>query len=554
MNIATLSARLRVGLKRAFAPRDLILRSNAQVRYLRVGVAAQIVAAPLFAAAAGAAGYAVWSYTQQDEQHRALVEELDQAQQDYIALLRDVGAFERSLAALPAEAADPNARAQAAMARETLRQRLYRHEAELTAAQAEKSALSQEMAAMRAQLSRDEVARAEMRAARETMSSRIAALTAERNSAQAEASAAAARIAALESETTILGSDNETLTGERDALTATLDQTRDALEAAAAMAEARALELESTIAARDALEDARDRLIADREDRVAERDRAQMRLDAAETRILDLEAVVAEGETVAAAATSARAAAETARDAANARALSADTRLAEMDAAHAELFAEFALRAEEHTAPMERAIAMTGVNVRRLVDQEAGARRAQGGPYLATARALDLSENVQKAATDAVDALARLEALRTMLRVLPLDAPMNQYRVTSSFGRRTDPVNGRQAMHYGLDLAGPMKTPIFATSPGKVTFAGWKGNYGRFVEIDHGRGVRTRYGHLHKILVRPGERVDYRDRIGLMGNSGRSTGPHLHYEVKVQGRPLNPQNFITAGRHVLKNR
>ncbi|MEM6490561.1 MAG: M23 family metallopeptidase, partial [Pseudomonadota bacterium] len=186
------------------------------------------------------------------------------------------------------------------------------------------------------------------------------------------------------------------------------------------------------------------------------------------------------------------------------------------------------------------------------VDNALGRRRAQGGPYFVAASQLGLSDAFETAATDAADAISRWEALRDVLRLLPLESPMDQYRVTSGFGRRTDPINGRPAMHYGLDLAHAMSAPILATSPGKVVFSGWKGNYGRFVEIDHGAGVRTRYGHLHKILVRRGETVDFRQKIGTLGNSGRSTGPHLHYEITVDGRPLNPQKFIAAGRYVLK--
>ena len=108
-------------------------------------------------------------------------------------------------------------------------------------------------------------------------------------------------------------------------------------------------------------------------------------------------------------------------------------------------------------------------------------------------------------------------------------------------------------MHYGLDLGGVKKSAVYATAPGKVAKAGHKGKYGRFVEIDHGEGFKTRYGHLLKVLVKRGQIIKYRQKLGLLGSTGRSTGPHLHYEVVHNGKSLNPWRFIKAGRYVYKN-
>ena len=124
--------------------------------------------------------------------------------------------------------------------------------------------------------------------------------------------------------------------------------------------------------------------------------------------------------------------------------------------------------------------------------------------------------------------------------------------MASSYGLRSDPFNNRKAMHYGVDLAGWGGAPVFATAPGKVIFAGRKGRYGKMVEIDHGYGIRTRYAHLQKVLVQRGEEVGHRHEIGLLGSTGRSTGPHVHYEVRFDGKPLNPDKFIKAGRYVFK--
>ncbi len=135
---------------------------------------------------------------------------------------------------------------------------------------------------------------------------------------------------------------------------------------------------------------------------------------------------------------------------------------------------------------------------------------------------------------------------------LPLVAPTRHYYVASRYGKRRDPINRRWAMHYGLDLAGVHRSPILATAPGIVVKAGWSGHYGRTVEIDHGLGIRTRYGHLRRITVKRGQKVGFRQKIGEMGNSGRSTGTHVHYEILVNGRPRNPEKFMEAGKHVLE--
>jgi murein DD-endopeptidase MepM/ murein hydrolase activator NlpD len=116
--------------------------------------------------------------------------------------------------------------------------------------------------------------------------------------------------------------------------------------------------------------------------------------------------------------------------------------------------------------------------------------------------------------------------------------------VTSDFGTRLDPWTAERKMHEGLDIATPHGQPVFTPSDGMVVFAGTEGGYGKVLVIDHGYGVKTRYGHLSETLVHLGDRVRRGDKIGLVGNTGRSTGPHLHYEVRVNGIPENPRKFI----------
>ncbi len=136
--------------------------------------------------------------------------------------------------------------------------------------------------------------------------------------------------------------------------------------------------------------------------------------------------------------------------------------------------------------------------------------------------------------------------------MLPLAAPLNAYEVNSRFGPRIDPVNNARSFHSGLDLGAPTGTEILAPAPGVVVFSGWFGGYGRFIEIDHGFGITTRYAHLRSLDVEKGDKVSFRQPIGTVGSSGRSTGPHLHYEVRLDDKTLDPDNFLEAGRHFFK--
>ena len=115
--------------------------------------------------------------------------------------------------------------------------------------------------------------------------------------------------------------------------------------------------------------------------------------------------------------------------------------------------------------------------------------------------------------------------------------------MASGFGWRVDPVYHIRRFHEGMDFSAPVGTDIYATGHGTVTFAGWRQGYGETVEIDHGFGYATRYAHCHKLFVRPGKKVKRGDVIALVGNTGKSTGPHCHYEVHYNGRPIDPRNF-----------
>jgi murein DD-endopeptidase MepM/ murein hydrolase activator NlpD len=148
--------------------------------------------------------------------------------------------------------------------------------------------------------------------------------------------------------------------------------------------------------------------------------------------------------------------------------------------------------------------------------------------------------------------LIHWQDLQKLLKSLPLIAPLDHYRLASGFGRRRDPINRKWGSHKGIDLAAKLRTPIMATAAGKVAFSGWKRRYGRMVEIDHGAGIKTRYGHLRRALVKRGQQVQLGDKVGQLGSSGRSTGPHVHYEIMINGEQVDPERFIKAGKDVFK--
>ncbi len=166
----------------------------------------------------------------------------------------------------------------------------------------------------------------------------------------------------------------------------------------------------------------------------------------------------------------------------------------------------------------------------------------QGGPYEAVAAGDDADPRFRQLFTSwrALDQLEATAASIPSARPIQLSA-----NFTSGYGVRSDPFRGSAAMHAGIDLAGPLGTPIYATADGVVGRSEWNsGGYGNLVELDHGQGIQTRYGHLSRRMVEPGQRVRRGQLIGLMGSTGRSTGSHLHYEVRIEGRAVNPIPFM----------
>ncbi|HTV30112.1 MAG TPA: M23 family metallopeptidase [Xanthobacteraceae bacterium] len=172
---------------------------------------------------------------------------------------------------------------------------------------------------------------------------------------------------------------------------------------------------------------------------------------------------------------------------------------------------------------------------------------ATGGPFVPV-KMPPASQSFARALTQANIARARAEDLANTLTFVPLRKPLTgELDMSSPFGVRVDPFVHEASMHTGMDFRGNIGDPIHATAAGKVVKAGWEGGYGQMVEIDHGEGLTSRYGHLSEIDVWVGQKVHVGDVVGRMGSTGRSTGPHLHYETRINGEAVNPEKFLAAG-------
>lgn len=176
-----------------------------------------------------------------------------------------------------------------------------------------------------------------------------------------------------------------------------------------------------------------------------------------------------------------------------------------------------------------------------------------GGPFIPAAMPKVPNSNLNISLASLNTRLDRWSELTALQNALPLGKPIKRIRVTSPFGAREDPFQGMPARHEAVDLRGFTGEPVYTRAPGKVVRAGMWGWYGNMVEIDHGMGLRTRYAHLDKIFVRKGETVRAGDRIGSVGSTGRSTGAHLHYEIRVRGYAVDPMNFIKAKKNVFQS-
>jgi murein DD-endopeptidase MepM/ murein hydrolase activator NlpD len=179
--------------------------------------------------------------------------------------------------------------------------------------------------------------------------------------------------------------------------------------------------------------------------------------------------------------------------------------------------------------------------------ESAAPRGGMGGPFVPLKLAADAGAFERQLYRINVTR-AQVDRLNRTLALVPYRKPViGEVEFTSGFGVRSDPFLGRPAMHTGLDFRAATGDPVRATANGKVVSSGWSGGYGRMVEVDHGNGLSTRYGHLSEINVRVGDAIRIGQVIGAVGSTGRSTGPHLHYETRIEGEAVDPQKFLRAG-------
>jgi murein DD-endopeptidase MepM/ murein hydrolase activator NlpD len=186
-----------------------------------------------------------------------------------------------------------------------------------------------------------------------------------------------------------------------------------------------------------------------------------------------------------------------------------------------------------------------GLDIGQL--EAATPRAAMGGPYVPVKISGDAGAFERQLSRINISR-AQVDRLNRTLALVPYRKPViGEVEFTSGFGVRSDPFLGRPAMHTGLDFRAAMGDPVRVTANGKVASSGWAGGYGRMVEVDHGNGLSTRYGHLSEINVKVGDVVKIGQVIGAVGSTGRSTGPHLHYETRIDGEAVDPQKFLRAG-------
>ena len=210
--------------------------------------------------------------------------------------------------------------------------------------------------------------------------------------------------------------------------------------------------------------------------------------------------------------------------------------------------------ADQRASDVENSLTRLGVNVENLIHRKSESR-GRGGPFVPLVTRTPADEEVNKDMADLLVRLDHWDEVKAVTAALPLAEPLHEeWEVNSPFGARFDPLNENAGVHEGMDMGAPYGTPIYATGEGHVKLAGPYDRYGLTVDVDHGNGFVTRYAHLSQIKVHAGQKVTRETVVGLLGNTGRTTGAHLHYEVRIDDVPRNPITYIAAGRDASKAR
>jgi murein DD-endopeptidase MepM/ murein hydrolase activator NlpD len=520
-------------LRVAFAPRELIVRNDGRVRYLRLSTRLQVVAVGAFGALViAAASTSIGMVVQQVSLHRQ-AQATRKADDAYTNLLTEVTGYfdqftnradaiqgdEASLLGLTRDESAARQRlggdttahfwqawtqnpSEREALRETLRQALQQKltsfDGDLKRIAERNQYLSSQFTAVQAKASRLDAARADVTADRDSIARKLAD--------QQDA--------------------NRNLAGQVADLTQTLGDVRGALRN----------ETDKSAALGNQV------------------DTLQQQLDATRADNADLAMQVDQDQRALATVIVQRNLLQTARTDMAGTIEDLNQRLAALQESQASFVSHLTERARQNLEDMEKTVQMTGLGVDQLLRLTSQPGAGEGGPFIpAPTDSRDANERkLLESVANLDDEVGRWEKLQVILRSLPLSAPVDHYYISSGFGERIDPFNGEGAIHEGLDMVDTVRAEVLATAPGKVVFAGWRGGYGRCVEIDHGLGITTVYAHLDSILVKEGDLVDYRQQIGKLGTSGRSSGPHVHYEVRFEGKALDPMGFLKAGRYVFK--
>ncbi len=526
---------LRKVLKDAFIPREVFFRSGDRFHHFRITVRVQRLAAAVGALAVGWTLFASGSFVVQRFVLSSKVVEIERQQLAYFDLLSEVGEYHDQFARITqgleenqeyllsvlesspggrrelAKAQDrlkesKTEHARVVVARDGLRTKMRRFENDLRQIASRNISLKTQVTKMRSLIDASQAERDQVAAARERLNQRLVAVERELAEAVSAKRDIDTQMAGLSERLGVTQTEKDGLAQAK----ARLEKNIAELQTERARESVRQEELKNRVATLDgALSKAIDKN-TDLNDR---RDYLERRVGGLEQRLIDL------------------------RDAGQS------------------VIGRLSKQTQLSLDMIEKTVEMTGLDTAALLKSSPDGALGQGGPFVPIENdpaAFGPSFQLEASVTTLDQQIDRWTALQDIVRSLPLTMPLSQYRVSSRYGKRRDPVNGRRAKHAGTDLAAPLGASVYATAPGKVVFTGWRGRYGRTIEIDHGYGIRTRYAHLRKMLVKIGQKVENREKIGLVGSSGRSTGPHVHYEVRFKGRAQNPMKFLKAGNHVFK--
>jgi murein DD-endopeptidase MepM/ murein hydrolase activator NlpD len=506
--------------------REILLRSDRSTRCLRISRRVQIVALGLWAVLGGWMSFASTSYFEINRILDTRTAALDQAHDAYRDLLNQMANHQVAVMAITRdlETKQKNLRRLLEL-NESLRQDLKVTESQLKQSEAERAWVTQQSEAERKHVVQQleaerkhvvqqlEAERTRVAQSRQAVAEKMSELEQTVRSMWGENGALERHITGLRSQLASIEAEKEEIAAQRSALSRRMTQLQADLKAS----QTRTAQLEGQL----------DQTKTDLQSTSAQRDHMYEDSQIANVKVRDLE-----------------------------------TRVSELQRLHRDVMQKLSERTRADLHEVQRIVTRTGLNLDTLLPKEGAPPRpssrlgGQGGPFIPLFRepppSSEATSNIDQMSSMLGHQLRRLDQIHTVLRSIPLFAPLDQFQLMSGFGARSDPFNGQPAMHYGLDMAANLRTPVLSTAPGIVVVAGWRSRYGRMVEIDHGNGLRTRYGHLYKINVRRGQKVGFRETVGLLGSSGRSTGPHVHYEVLVNGEPTDPSKFLRAGKDVFK--